>query len=98
MAFIGLGNMGLPMAKNLLAAGDTVRGFDVVPQIQDAAKAAGIEVAENTVDAMNGAAVVITMLPKGEHVKAVYFGDDGVLAHATPEQLLIDSSTIDIAT
>ena len=110
VAFIGLGNMGLPMAKNLIAAGFTVRGHDVVDACRAAAADAGVELAGAAPEAMEGADAVITMLPKGEHVRAVYFGaaqaadgsqpsnDDGILAHATPEQMLIDSSTVDIAT
>lgn len=105
VAFIGLGNMGLPMTKNLIEAGFTVRGYDVVEACRAAAADAGVEVVGSALDAMEGADAVITMLPKGEHVRAVYFGsgdaampgDDGILAHATSEQLLIDSSTIDIA-
>lgn len=105
IAFIGLGNMGLPMATNLMKAGHVVRGYDVVDACRAAAAETGIEVADSAADAMTGADAVVTMLPKGDHVRQVWFGgdgsqpsDDGLLAHATPEQLLIDSSTIDIAT
>lgn len=98
VAFIGLGNMGLPMAKNLLAAGFEVQGYDVVSACNDAAREAGVHVAASVPDAVRGAEAVITMLPKGDHVRAVYFGDDGVLAHADTTTLLIDSSTIDVAT
>ena len=106
VAFIGLGNMGLPMTKNLIEAGFTVRGYDVVEAARAAAADAGVEVVGSALEAMDGADAVITMLPKGEQVCAVYFGsgdaatprDDGILAHATTEQLLIDSSTVDIAT
>lgn len=105
IAFIGLGNMGLPMATNLMKAGHVVRGYDVVDACRAAAAEAGVEVADSAADAMTGADAVVTMLPKGDHVRQVWFGgdgsqpsDDGLLAHATPEQLLIDSSTIDIAT
>ena len=109
VAFIGLGNMGLPMAKNLIAAGFTVRGHDVVDACRAVAADAGVELAGSAPEAMEGADAVITMLPKGEHVRAVYFGaaqaadgsqpsnDDGILAHATPEQMLIDSSTVDLS-
>lgn len=98
VAFIGLGNMGLPMAKNLLGAGFAVQGYDVAAACCDAARDAGVSVAASVTDAVRGADAVISMLPKGDHVRAVYFGADGVLEHADASMLLIDSSTIDVAT
>ncbi|PRB01567.1 3-hydroxyisobutyrate dehydrogenase [Microbacterium sp. MYb64] len=92
IAFLGLGHMGLPMAKNLLAAGHEVIGFDVVPAAVDAAAAAGLPVAQFGVDAVSGADVVITMFPAGKHVIAAY--QDGLLAAADPGTLFIESSTI----
>ncbi|OZB84444.1 3-hydroxyisobutyrate dehydrogenase [Microbacterium sp. 13-71-7] len=92
IAFLGLGHMGLPMAKNLLAAGHEVIGFDVVPAAVDAASAAGLPVAQFGVDAVAGAEVVITMFPAGKHVIAAY--QDGLLAAADPGTLFIESSTI----
>ena len=92
IAFLGLGHMGLPMAKNLLAAGHEVIGFDVVPAAVDAASAAGLPVAQFGVDAVSGADVVITMFPAGKHVIAAY--QDGLLAAADPGTLFIESSTI----
>ena len=92
IAFLGLGHMGLPMAKNLLAAGHEVVGFDVVPAAVDAASAAGLPVAQFGVDAVAGAEVVITMFPAGKHVIAAY--QDGLLAAADPGTLFIESSTI----
>ena len=96
IAFIGLGNMGLPMARNLLAAGHAVIGFDLVASTVAAFAAAGGEAAETALATLDGAAVVITMLPEGKHVRAVY--GDTVLANAPAGALLIDCSTIDVDT
>ena len=98
IAFIGLGNMGLPMARNLRRAGYEVVGFDVMDDRREAFAQAGGQVASSIADAVADADVVITMLPAGEHVRRVYLGEDGVLAHAKPGTLLIDSSTIDVET
>ncbi|THJ67985.1 3-hydroxyisobutyrate dehydrogenase [Arthrobacter echini] len=96
IGWIGLGNMGGPMTANLVAAGHTVRGFDVDPAAVSAAEAGGLIGVSSIADAVNGVDAVFTMLPKGEHARAVYLGDDGVLAHAATTTLLVDSSTIDI--
>ena len=96
IGFIGLGNMGLPMARNLLNAGHQVVGFDVVASALDAAVAAGAKAAGSATAAATGAEVVITMLPEGRHVREVYLGDEGVIACAGPDSLLIDCSTIDV--
>jgi len=96
IGWIGLGHMGGPMTANLVKAGHSVRGFDLNAEALDAAVAAGVTRAASIAEAVQGADVVFTMLPKGEHAKAVYFGDDGVLAHASTTTLLVDSSTIDI--
>ncbi len=88
IAFIGLGNMGAPMAANLVAAGHTVAGFDLAPQ---AAQDLGVPVVESATAAVDGADVVITMLPSGALVHAVY---DEILEHVTAGALIIDSSTI----
>jgi 3-hydroxyisobutyrate dehydrogenase len=96
IAFIGLGNMGLPMARNLLRAGHEVVGYDVVGSALDAAARAGAKPATSVVEAVSGAACVITMLPEGRHVRGVYLGDQGIIARAQPEALLIDCSTIDV--
>jgi len=98
IGFIGLGNMGLPMAKNLLKAGHTVRGFDVSAAQAAALAEAGGHAAGGVKAAAGGVEVVITMLPAGQHVRDVYLGPDGVLAAASPRTLLIDSSTIDVET
>ena len=97
IGFLGLGNMGLPMARNLLAAGHDVVGFDVTPKALEAATVAGISVTDQAVDVLSGAEAVITMLPAGDHVRAVYLGPDGLLASAASGTLFIDCSTIDVA-
>ena len=98
VGFIGLGNMGLPMARNLMRAGHRLRGFDVVPACLEAGVAAGAQRAGSAAEAAAGAELVITMLPEGRHVREVYLGAEGVLAHSDPAALLIDCSTIDVAT
>lgn len=96
IAFIGLGNMGLPMAKNLLAGGHRVIGVDLSPANLAAAQAAGLETAASAGAAATEADLVVTMLPAGPHVRAVYGAADGVIASARPGTLFIDSSTIDV--
>ncbi|MES2092301.1 MAG: 3-hydroxyisobutyrate dehydrogenase [Actinomycetota bacterium] len=95
IAFLGLGNMGGPMAANLVAAGHTVSGFDPVPAALDHAKVAGVAVASDAEAAVADAEIVITMFPSGTHVIEAYSG--GLLAAAAPGTLFIDSSTIDVA-
>jgi 3-hydroxyisobutyrate dehydrogenase len=89
--------MGGSMSVNLAAAGHEVRGFDLSPEAVAAAAAGGVKPAASIAEAVAGADVVFTMLPKGEHARTVYLGADGVLAHADTRTLLVDSSTIDIA-
>jgi 3-hydroxyisobutyrate dehydrogenase len=96
IGFIGLGNMGLPMAQNLRKAGHKVQGFDVTKSQADALAASGGVAAPSVKAAVNGADVIITMLPAGQHVRDVYLGADGVLSVAGAGALLIDSSTIDV--
>ena len=97
IAFIGLGNMGGGMAANLAKAGHAVRAFDLSPDALDRAEAAGCARAASAADAVGGGAeVVVTMLPAGKHVAAVYEND--VFGSAAPGTLLIDCSTIDVAT
>jgi 3-hydroxyisobutyrate dehydrogenase len=98
VGFIGLGNMGLPMAHNLVKAGHAVRGFDIQTAAVERFAAVGGEVAASIADACGSADVVVTMLPAGEQVREIYLDDAGVIAHAKPAALLIDSSTIDVAT
>lgn len=95
IAFIGLGNMGGPMARNLLKHGQNVTVFDLVPDAMDALVEAGAKKAVSPRDAIASAEVVITMLPAAAHVKTLYLGEDGLLAHVSNTALLIDCSTID---
>ncbi|MFJ8301497.1 3-hydroxyisobutyrate dehydrogenase [Streptomyces sp. NPDC094447] len=96
IGFIGLGHMGGPMAAHLAAAGHRVLGFDLVPEALRAAAGAGVETADSARAAAAGADVVITMLPAGRHVLALY-QEEGLLAAARPGTLFIDCSTIDVA-
>jgi 3-hydroxyisobutyrate dehydrogenase len=95
IAFIGVGNMGGPMARNLLKAGHEVTAFDLSAAVLDPLIAAGAGKASNANDAVQGADAVVTMLPAGEHIREVYLGN-GILGVAKRGTLLIDSSTIDI--
>ncbi|MBX9728857.1 MAG: 3-hydroxyisobutyrate dehydrogenase [Sphingopyxis sp.] len=96
IAFIGLGNMGGGMAANLAKAGHDVRAFDLSADALERAAGAGCLAANSAAEAVTGAEIVVTMLPAGRHVTAVYEGD--VFAAAAPATLLIDCSTIDVAT
>jgi len=93
IAFLGLGNMGGPMSANLVAAGQTVRGFDPVPAAVAAAASAGVAVFDSAADAVTEADVVVTMLPNGDIVKRCYAE---ILPAARKGALLIDSSTISV--
>jgi 3-hydroxyisobutyrate dehydrogenase len=94
VAFLGLGNMGLPMALNLIKAGHQVHGFDLVKSQLDAFKAGGGISVQSASEAAKDADVIISMLPASRHVEALYLGDAGLLATANPKALLIDCSTI----
>jgi len=96
IGFIGLGNMGGPMAANLLKAGHEVTGFDLAKPALDALAKAGGKPASSATAAVAGAEMIVTMLPAGPHVRQVYTGEGGLLAAAKPGALLIDSSTIDV--
>jgi len=96
IGFIGLGNMGLPMARNLSKAGHSVVGFDVNTAALEKLKPE-VTPAQTVAAAVSNAEVIITMLPSGREVRDVYLGTGAVLMNAAPDTLLIDSSTIDIA-
>lgn len=95
--FIGLGNMGMPMAENLAKAGFAVTGFDVSPAAMEAFASHG-KVASSIAEAVADADVVVTMLPAGKHVTEVYLGLGGIFANIAGAPLLIDCSTIDVQT
>ena len=95
IAFIGLGHMGAPMARNLLKAGHTLSVFDLVPGNVEALASLGASAAASARAAAGQGDLVITMLPSSPHVKGVYLGDEGVLAGAVRGARFIDSSTID---
>jgi 3-hydroxyisobutyrate dehydrogenase len=94
IGFIGLGNMGAPMAANLVKSGGSVLGFDVVAAARDAAGGDGVQIVANAQSTVENADVVITMLPSGEHVLAVW---NEIAPHARQGTLFIDCSTIDVA-
>jgi 3-hydroxyisobutyrate dehydrogenase len=101
IAFIGLGNMGAPMAINLVKAGHSVKAFDLSADALARVKAEGGQIAGSAQDAVQGAEVVISMLPASQHVERLYLGKDGVsglLASIAKGALIIDSSTIAAAT
>ncbi|MBN9452749.1 MAG: 3-hydroxyisobutyrate dehydrogenase [Bosea sp.] len=93
IAFIGLGNMGGPMAANLVKAGHSVKAFDLVQASKDAAAEMGVGIAGSAKEAVAEAEVVVTMLPAGKHVLAVWAD---ILPTVKPGTVLIDSSTIDV--
>ena len=96
IGFIGLGNMGNPMARNLIKHGHTLKVFDVVPDLVKKLTELGAESATSPAACAQGVELVITMLPSSPHVRSVYTGkDSGILTGVPPGVLLIDSSTID---
>src|SRR3546814_260130 len=98
IGFIGVGNMGGPMAVNLLKAGHEVTAFDLSAELVQKVAEAGGKKAATAADAVRDVEIVVSMLPAGKHVKAVYTGDKGILAAAKPGTLFVDSSTIDVKT
>lgn len=98
IAFLGLGNMGGPMAANLVKAGHEVVGFDPVQAARERLARAGGSIVTQPADALAGAEVVISMLPEGRQVRLAYTEPGGVLEVAPKQALLIDCSTIDVAT
>src|ERR1700758_2186561 len=98
IGFIGLGNMGAPMAANLIKAGHQVTGYDLVSEAVAALVEKGGRAAASAADAIAAAEIVITMLPAGPQVREVYLGNSGVLGRANKGALLIDCSAIDVDT
>jgi len=98
IGFIGLGNMGAPMAANLVKAGHRVTGYDLVPAACARLAALGGQVAASANEAAGAGDIAITMLPAGPEVRAVWLGGEGLIAHARQGSLLIDCSTIDVGT
>ena len=98
VAFIGLGNMGGPMANNLIKAGHAVTVFDLAPAACADLQEAGASVAESAAAAVTGKDYLISMLPAGRHVAATYLGSDGLLVRLDSSTTILDCSTIDAAT
>ena len=98
IAFIGVGNMGNPMANQLVKAGQNVKVFDVSPDVIEIAKQSGLNVISSMEELLEGATTVISMLPEGKHVRSLYLGDNGILKKIPKDCLIIDCSTIDIET
>tara|TARA_B100000686_G_scaffold236334_1_gene244285 strand:- start:1329 stop:2243 length:915 start_codon:yes stop_codon:yes gene_type:complete len=99
VAFIGVGNMGNPMAENLMKSGKKVKVFDVSKKMIEKAKEKNLDVVESLDDLITSElTTVITMLPEGKHSKEVYVGENGIINKVSNTCLLIDCSTIDIQT
>jgi 3-hydroxyisobutyrate dehydrogenase len=98
VGFVGLGNMGGPMARNLARAGHAVAAFDIVPALVARAVAGGATAAGSAAEAARGADLVITMLPAGEQVREAWIGAGGMAAASRPDAILLDCSTIDVPT
>jgi len=98
IAFIGLGNMGIQMAGNLIEANVELKVYDIVNQAMDILEKKGATKASSIKEAVKDVDYVITMLPSGKEVRDVYLGDEGIIENAGSNTLLIDSSTIDVQT
>ena len=98
IAFIGVGNMGNPMADQLVKAGKEVKVFDVSQEVIQKAKEAKLNVVDTLDEVLKDANFVISMLPEGKHVKSLYLGEKGIIDKILKETLIIDCSTIDIET
>ena len=98
IAFIGVGNMGNPMAQQLVKAGQNVKVFDVSPDVIEIAKQSGLNVISSMEELLQGATTVISMLPEGKHVRSLYLEENGILKKISKSSLIIDCSTIDIET
>ena len=98
IGFFGVGNMGGPMAINLAKAGHQVTAYDLVPALLEAVAAEGVTTVNTPAEALDGAELVISMLPSAKAVTGLYLGDDGILERIDKKALIIDCSTIDAAT
>ena len=99
IAFIGVGNMGLPMAENLMKSGKKIKVFDVSKKTLDIAREKKLDVINDFNELITKeVSTVITMLPEGKHSKEVFLGDNGIINKVSKNCLLIDCSTIDIQT
>lgn len=98
IGFFGVGNMGGPMATNLVKAGHKVTAFDLVPELLEKVQSNGVTVADDAKAAVAGADMVISMLPAASAVTGLYLGDDDLLEAIDPNTLIIDCSTIDADT
>ena len=94
IAFIGLGHMGLPMARNLLKAGHQVSVFDLLASAVAELAGEGARAASSAADAVNGATVIVSMLPASQHVEGLYLGERGLLTQIAADSLIIECSTI----
>lgn len=98
VGFIGLGNMGGPMAENLVKAGHDVKVFDLSAEALARLKQAGAKVADSAKAAVVDVEFVVSMLPASKHVQSLYLGEQGIAEHIDSQTLVIDSSTIDAQT
>ena len=94
IGFIGLGNMGEPMATNLVKAGFDVIGFDLIKEAKKKAERNGIQIAKDAVSTLENVDALISMLPASEHVESLYLGEEGLLSKLDKTVLIIDCSTI----
>ena len=98
IAFIGVGNMGNPMAQQLVNAGKQVKVFDVSEQAIKIAKETGLNVVNSLDELLSNSSTIISMLPEGKHVQELYLGENGILKKISQDSLIIECSTIDIET
>ena len=98
IAFIGVGNMGNPMAYQLVKAGKKVKAYDVSQEMIKKAKEANLDVVESLDEVLEDANFIISMLPEGKHVKSLFLGEQGIIDKISKNGLIIDCSTIDIET
>jgi 3-hydroxyisobutyrate dehydrogenase len=98
IGFVGVGNMGGPMARNLAKAGHEVRVFDIVPALVARCTEGGATAAASAAEAARDAELVVTMLPAGQHVREAWLGAGAMAAASRPDSVLVDCSTIDVAT